>query len=151
MWARLFHKHPHQLILLILPLLLLINAWYGTSSITIELSDGSFFNLNLLNLMLPLLVIVVGIAVTYWLAQRMKTPLITTLNYIHVILTLLSLSLLIISLHQEELAENKIAQTFWLRATIGSLIALQLAQLLFLVNVIYGFFFKYWPRMRRRA
>jgi hypothetical protein len=151
MWARLFPKHPHQLILLILPLLLLINAWYGTSSITIELSDGSFLNLNLLNLMLPLLVIVVGIAVTYWLAQRMKTPLITVLNYIHVILTLVSLSLLIISLHQEELAKNKIAQTLWLRSTIGSLIVLQLAQLLFLINVIYGFFFKYWPRMRRRA
>lgn len=151
MWARLFPKHPHQLILLILPLLLLINAWYGTSSITIELSDGSFLNLNLLHLMLPLLVIVLGIAITYWLAQRMKTPLITALNYIHVILTLLSLSILIISLHQQEQAKNAIAQTMWLRTTIGSLIALQLAQLLFLINVIYGFFFKYWPRMRRRA
>jgi hypothetical protein len=95
--------------------------------------------------------IVFGIAVTYWLAQRMNTPLITVLNYIHVVVTLLSLSLLIISLHQEELASSKIWRNTWLRVTIGSLIALQLAQLLFLINVIYGFFFRYWPRMRGKV
>jgi hypothetical protein len=151
MWARIFPKHPHQLILLIIPLLLLINAWYGNSSLKIELSPESFLELNLLNLMIPLMFIVFGIAVTYWLAQRMNTPLITVLNYIHVVVTLLSLSLLIISLHQEELASSKIWRNTWLRVTIGSLIALQLAQLLFLINVIYGFFFRYWPRMRGKV
>lgn len=149
MSAHVFPKNPQTSILFVIPLLVAVVSWYGRTALKLELTPNNVLEINILTLLGTLSLLVMGISLVYWLAQRLRAPLYAFFTGLHLGITTLALVVLVIGLEEINLTTEPFLQQNWLRAVYSSLILLQLAQALFLLNIMLGFLKQFRIRPRR--
>ncbi|MCB4807036.1 hypothetical protein LG651_02150 [Tamlana sp. 62-3] len=131
---RLFKK-PHLAFLCAIPVIMLIGILSnGSADFNIH---ATYFIIDHLYLAITISIVFIIIAATYWLVQKLKLS--KSLNKIHIILTFggICTAWILSKLHKVTNTEHSFNDNITIIALLFVLLTL-FAQLIFLVNIIYG-------------